>query len=81
MLSAIEETAVFTKHRILSIQSLIHNTAEKVRTKLTERIHSKDLVECIFEHPYTKVQFLVDRGIAKRQTAAEYLKLLESVTS
>ena len=77
MLSAIEETAVFTKHRILSIRSLINDTAEEVRTKLPERVYSKDLVECIFEHPYTKVQFLVDRGIAKRQTAAEYLKLLE----
>ena len=78
MLSAIEETAVFTRNRILSIRTLIHDTAEAVRTKLPERVYSKDLVECIFEHPYTKVQFLVDRGIAERQTAAEYLKMLES---
>ena len=78
VLSAIEKTAAFTRDRILSIRSLLKNTAEEIRTKLPDRVYSKDLLECIFEHPYTRVQFLVDRGVAKRQTAAEYLKLLES---
>lgn len=27
-------------------------------------------------HPYTKIQFLVDAGIAKRQTASSYLQTL-----
>jgi Fic family protein len=33
----------------------------------------------IFRQPYTKGQFLVDAGIAKRQTAAEYLRALEKI--
>lgn len=39
-------------------------------------IYSKDLVEVIFRHPYTKIQFVVDAGIAKRQTASTYLQTL-----
>ena len=33
----------------------------------------------LFEQPYVKGQFIVDAQIAKRQTAAEYLKELEKV--
>jgi Fic family protein len=42
-------------------------------------VYSKELIETIFRQPYTKGQFLVDLGIAKRQTAAEYLKELEKI--
>jgi len=37
------------------------------------------LIELLFEQPYCKIQFVVDKGIAKRQTAAEYLKELEKI--
>ncbi|HLB41234.1 MAG TPA: hypothetical protein VJN02_00015 [Gammaproteobacteria bacterium] len=43
------------------------------------KIYSKDLVETIFEHPYCKIRFLEEAGIAKRQTAATYLQTLESI--
>ena len=36
------------------------------------------LANSCFANPYSKVGFLVDAGIAKRQTAAKYLKALES---
>ena len=36
-------------------------------------------MEIIFQQPYTKGQFLADKAIAKRQTAAEYLKELEKI--
>jgi len=42
-------------------------------------VYSKELIELLFCQPYTKGQFLVDAGIAKRQTAAEYLKELEKI--
>ena len=32
--------------------------------------------KAIFQHPYTKIQFLVDANIAKRQTASSYLQTL-----
>ena len=39
-------------------------------------VYSKDLIEVIFRQPYTKIQFVVDAGIAKRQTASTYLQTL-----
>jgi len=50
---------------------------EDARKKLPSRVYSKELIELLFHQPYTKGQFLVDAGIAERQTAAEYLKELE----
>ncbi|BDN86658.1 hypothetical protein KAM338_45370 [Aeromonas caviae] len=44
-----------------------------------EAIYSKDLVELIFMQPYTKIAFLVDAGIAKRQTASRYLQTLTTM--
>ncbi|UOB06113.1 hypothetical protein [[Acidovorax] ebreus] len=52
---------------------------EQVRERVQKEapgIYSKDLIEVIFRHPYTKIQFLVDAGIAKRQTASTYLQTL-----
>jgi Fic family protein len=79
MLKAVEETAVFTRERTLAIRALMTATMEKAKEKLPSRVYSKELIETLFRQPYTKGQFLVDAGIAKRQTAAEYLKELERV--
>ena len=52
---------------------------EQVREQVQQQapgIYSKDLIEVIFRHPYTKIQFLVDANIAKRQTASSYLQTL-----
>jgi Fic family protein len=46
---------------------------------LPSRVYSKELIELLFRQPYTKGRFLVDAGIAKRQTAADYLKNLEEI--
>jgi hypothetical protein len=42
-------------------------------------VYSKELIELIFRQPYTKGQFVVEAGIAERQTAAEYLRELENL--
>ncbi len=78
MLEAVEDTASFTRKRILDIRELMSKTREIVRRELP-RIYTSDLVEQLFRQPYTKVEFLVDAGIAKRQTAAEYLHELERI--
>lgn len=54
---------------------LMEEVREKVQRE-AESIYSKDLVEVIFRHPYTKIQFLVDANIAKRQTSSSYLQQL-----
>ncbi|MBI4882156.1 MAG: Fic family protein [Planctomycetes bacterium] len=76
MLRGIEETARWTTDRTMSIRRLLDETIERVRRDLP-RIYSKELVELLFHQPYCKNAFLVDGGIAKRQTAAEYLRALE----
>jgi Fic family protein len=43
------------------------------------KVYSKELIEMIFRQPYCKIQFVVDAGIAKRQTASEYLQQLEGI--
>ncbi len=77
MLDAVENTARRTMERIEQILSLLGETLELAREKLPARVYSKELIELLFEQPYCKVKYLVDRGIAKRQTAAEYLRELE----
>lgn len=79
MLKAVEETAVFTRERILAIRALMIETMERARKELPVRVYSKELIELLFRQPYTKGQFLVEAGIAKRQTAAEYLRELERI--
>jgi Fic family protein len=37
------------------------------------------LVEVLFLHPYTKIDFLVDRLNLHRQTASKYLKEIEKI--
>jgi Fic family protein len=77
MLEALLQTAGFTRRRILDIRALLDETLERAKRELPERVYSKELIEILFRQPYTKGQFLVDAGIAERQTAAEYLKELE----
>lgn len=75
MLRAIETTAQQTFDQVQRIRVLMENVLEQVQAE-APTIYSKDLIEVIFRHPYTKIQFLVDAGIAKRQTASGYLQSL-----
>jgi len=77
MLEAVEVTSGQTMKRIGEIIALLEKTLGLAREKLPARVYSKELIELLFEQPYCKVKNLVDRGIAKRQTAAEYLRELE----
>ncbi|MBI5408771.1 MAG: Fic family protein [Nitrospirae bacterium] len=79
MLEAIEQTSIHTREKIISIRELIEETLTFAKKRLPSRVYSKELMELLFHQPYTKVQFLVDAGIAERKTAAEYLKELEKI--
>jgi Fic family protein len=78
MLRAVEMTAQQTFDQVTRIRTLM----EEVRTKVKEQasgIYRKELVEAIFRHPYTKIQFLVDADIGTRQTASKYLQTLAAL--
>lgn len=78
MLRAVESTAQQTFEQVTRIRTLMERVREQVQQQ-APGIYSKDLIEVIFRHPYTKIQFLVDANIAKRQTASTYLQNLASL--
>jgi len=78
MLTAVEETARWTTARIVAIRDLFEATVERCQQE-APRIYSKELIELIFQQPYCKIAFVVEAGIAKRQTASEYLQELERI--
>ena len=78
MLEAVESTAQWTTSKIISIRDLADHTADYVKNRLP-KIYSRELIDVIFEQPYCRINNLVDAGIAKRQTASEYLKKLADI--
>ncbi len=78
LLGAVEETARWTTERIQAIRRLMEETADYVR-KEAFGAYSHELVELIFVQPYCRIKNVVDAGIAKRQTAAVYLKRLRDI--
>ncbi|MEJ1298947.1 MAG: Fic family protein [Candidatus Sedimenticola sp. (ex Thyasira tokunagai)] len=75
MLDAIRQTAIWTGDKIRAAQALLEHTVQHVQKNATN-IYSRELVEQLFVQPYCRIANLVDSGIAKRQTASVYLKLL-----
>ena len=77
MLNGIHETAQQTIKLIREINKLIAKFKQKIQTE-AENIYSKELLECLFKHTYTKIKFIEDGLGVHRQTAGKYLdKLVE----
>ncbi len=78
MLEGVEQTAMKQTKLINGIKALMDSTKEKLKTELP-KIYSKDLLEILFMHPYTKIDMLVNNLGITRQTASKHLKELESI--
>ncbi|MGQ4277592.1 protein adenylyltransferase Fic [Pseudidiomarina sp. E22-M8] len=78
MLEGVEQTAKWTCEKIAAIKALMATTTEYIREQLP-KIYSYELVQVIFEQPYCRISNLVERDIAKRQTASIYLKQLVDI--
>ena len=78
MLDGVEQTSLATIELVNGIHRLMDETKEKIKNELP-KIYSKDLVEILFMHPYTKIDFLVNELGITRQTASKYLIRLEEV--
>lgn len=78
MLRAIKETAAYTLKKVNAIYDLFQQTLEKVQKEASD-VYSYELVSLLFEQPYCKIAFLVDRKIASRNTASKYLGTLEKI--
>jgi len=79
MLTAVEETSRWTTERILAIRELFEATTARCRQDLPRRVYSKELMELIFTQPYVRIQSVIDAGLAKRDTASNYLRELEQI--
>ncbi|MDQ7051038.1 MAG: Fic family protein [Enterobacterales bacterium] len=75
MLKAVESSAIWTTNKIAAVRELIEDTTNHIKMSLP-KIYTHELVQVIFEQPYCRIGNLVDRDIAKRQTASTYLKQL-----
>ncbi|MBM4185587.1 MAG: Fic family protein [Gemmatimonadetes bacterium] len=75
MLRAVYVTAQWTTERIDLMRRLMEETGAYVR-QAVPGAYSAELVELIFVQPYCRIRNVVESSIAKRQTAAEYLKAL-----
>lgn len=75
LLDAVEQSADWTRGKIVAIRDLMDHAVDYVRDQLPS-IYSRELVDLIFVQPYCRIADLVDAGLAKRQTASVYLKQL-----
>ncbi|MES2446170.1 MAG: Fic family protein [Bacteroidota bacterium] len=75
MLDAVEETAVQTSFIIREIKKLMVIHKQKIRSELP-RIYSQDLINSLFKHPYTKIEFIKNDLRIARKTAGRHLDQL-----
>lgn len=78
MIQAIEETSIWTTHKIEAIRSLLAQTADYIRRSVP-KLYTHELVELIFALPYCRIGNLTQAGLGTRQTASVYLKALSAI--
>ena len=78
MINVVENTSRTTTAKIRAIRELLRKATAFIRDK-APKIYSRELVDVIFEHPYARIGHLVSAGVAKRQTASEYLAKLTEI--
>lgn len=75
ILRAVEETSRQTVAQIHGIRKLMQGTKHRLRSELP-RIYSQDLINNLFRHPYTKIDFIERDLDVSRLTATKYLEKL-----
>lgn len=78
VLEACRTTSLWTSAKIDAVRDLMEATIEHARTH-APKIYTRELIDAIFAQPYCRIGNLVDRGIAKRETASVYLKTLAGI--
>jgi len=74
MIKAVESTSKETIELIIQIRELMMNYKHKLRENY--KFYSQDLLNNLFKHPYTKIEFVVNDLKVSRITAANYLNKL-----
>jgi len=72
MLEAVADTSIATLELVEGVRTRMATMKAELRTRLPKR-YSQDLLNNLFRHPYTRIEFVErDLGVS-RQTAAKYL--------
>jgi Fic family protein len=74
VLTAVEQTSVWTTQKIRAVRSLMDETVAYVRAAAPKIPHA--VIEQIFTYPYCRIANLVEHGIAGREAVSKYLKVL-----
>lgn len=75
MLKAVEETATETIGMVKGISKLMSEYKSVLRPLFGKR-YKHELINNLFFHPYTKIEFLEKDMIVSRQTASKYLDMI-----
>lgn len=78
MLEAVEQTSLQTLLVVQQIKDLMLNHKRAMREQLP-KVYSQDLLNNIFRHPYTKIEFVVSELGVSRPTATKYLDCLAEI--
>lgn len=76
LLKGVQETSQETIVLIQGIKALMSEYKKGIRENL-KKIYSQDLLNNLFRHPYTKIDFICDELQITRPTATTYLTQLE----
>ena len=71
MLEAVAETAQQSITVVSAIRAAMQDYKHRIRDKFS--FYSQDLINHLFCHPYTKIEFVADALSVSRQTAAKYV--------
>ena len=74
MIKGVEETAIETIELIIKMKELMLDYKHRLRGNY--KFYSQDLLNNLFKHPYTKIEFVVNDMGVSRLTAANYLNKL-----
>lgn len=74
MLNAVEETSKQTILMVKAIQKVLLDYKQFIRAKY--KFYSQDLINNLFFHPYTKIEFIMRDIKVSRHTATKYLDAL-----
>lgn len=75
MLHGVAETAQRAVRLVSDMRTLMAETKRRMRSELP-KLYSQDLLNNLFRHPYTRIEFVQHDLNITRQTAARYLRQL-----
>lgn len=76
MLDSVETVSKQSIELIIGIKKLMQDYKQHIRSNY--KFYSQDLLNNLFRHPYTKIEFIENELQIERRTAAKYLNTLAS---